>query len=325
MIADVEKMIDGQVGRDNGHLPVFKVPISRLTVSDSPRSAGENAAHVQTLLESAGELPPIIVHRQTMNVIDGMHRLRAAVLRGDLEIEVRYFDGDERAAFLLAVKANVTHGLPLSLADRKAAAERILRGYPHLSDRMTAEIAGLSPKTVGVVRARLTEEIPQLTARIGKDGRARPLDRAQGRDVALGFLTEHPDASVHAVARAAGISRSTARAVREQWRNGGEEPPVGEPGPQERSDVVTSLSRPTAAIGNLKTLLRDPSLRHTNTGRMLLRLLDATVRGRGDWSRSADHLPLYCAPVVAEMARECAEAWREFAERLDRRDAGEAC
>jgi hypothetical protein len=57
-----------------------------------------------------------------MRVIDGMYRLLAARMRGDSEIEARFFEGDDASSYVLAVKSNVEHGLPLSLADRKVAA-----------------------------------------------------------------------------------------------------------------------------------------------------------------------------------------------------------
>src|SRR5947199_10633529 len=73
--------MDGSTGpqEDAGPVPL---PVSSLLPGDSPRVAGENPEHVQ-LLAAARNLPPILVHRSTMRVIDGMHRLRAARLRGD--------------------------------------------------------------------------------------------------------------------------------------------------------------------------------------------------------------------------------------------------
>jgi hypothetical protein len=38
---------------------------------------------------------------------------------------------------VLAVQVNVTHGLPLSLADRKVAASRIIDCYPGWSNRQS--------------------------------------------------------------------------------------------------------------------------------------------------------------------------------------------
>jgi len=42
-------------------------------------------------------------------------------------------------------------------------------------------MTGLSPKTVGAIRARASEEIPHSRRRQGRDGRLRPLDSSEGR------------------------------------------------------------------------------------------------------------------------------------------------
>jgi hypothetical protein len=64
-----------------------------------------------------------------MRVIDGLHRLPAS-LKGQETISVEFFDGSPADAFLQAVKANVTHVLPLSQADRQAAVTRRTGKYP---------------------------------------------------------------------------------------------------------------------------------------------------------------------------------------------------
>ena len=76
---------------------------------------------------------------------------------------------------------HVEHGMPLTRADRKAAAQRIVMIRPQWSDRAIAAVGGLSAKTVGAIRRRSTEEIPQSNARLGGDGRVRPLAAADGR------------------------------------------------------------------------------------------------------------------------------------------------
>ena len=63
-----------------------------------------------------------LVDRRTMKVVDGMHRLMAAALRGLETIDV-IFDGNKADLFLRAVEENVMHGLPLSQTDRRSAAE----------------------------------------------------------------------------------------------------------------------------------------------------------------------------------------------------------
>jgi hypothetical protein len=97
------------------------VPVGIPLPADSPRLGGENRDHIRLLADATAPLPPILVHRSTMRVIDGMHRLRAAMLRGATEIAVEFFDGTEAEAFARAVRENVAHGLPLSRSDREAA------------------------------------------------------------------------------------------------------------------------------------------------------------------------------------------------------------
>ncbi|MGK5734308.1 ParB/RepB/Spo0J family partition protein, partial [Streptomyces sp. URMC 124] len=91
--------------------PVVKVPVSSLKEGDSPRTGGVDPDHVRALAESPRAFDPILVHRATRQVVDGMHRLRAAVLRGEHEIAVRYLDVPADEVFVEAVTANISHGL----------------------------------------------------------------------------------------------------------------------------------------------------------------------------------------------------------------------
>ena len=58
------------------------VDIAALRPADSPRLAGCSEEFVRSLASSGAHLSPIVVHRATMRVVDGSHRLKAAVLRG---------------------------------------------------------------------------------------------------------------------------------------------------------------------------------------------------------------------------------------------------
>ena len=53
-----------------------------------------------------------------MQIIDGMHRLHAAVMRGQDKIPAWFLDCDEKDIFVIAVQANTAPGLPLSLTER---------------------------------------------------------------------------------------------------------------------------------------------------------------------------------------------------------------
>lgn len=300
--------------------PVQRLPIACLRSADSPRLAGEDSLHAQTLAETDAPLPPILVHRETMRVIDGMHRLRAAVLRGETEIDARLFEGSADAAFVLAVQANVTHGLPLSLADREAAAQRIVRSHPHWSDRAIATAAGLAAKTVAAIR-RQDADTPDVHARLGRDGRLRPVNSAEGRRIASELISRKPDASLREIAKTAGISPATARDVRERMKRGDDPLPLrqrgGEPRPLRPGAGRRTPMRDRSV--NLQNLRRDPSLRFTESGRALLRWLDGHATGPEGCAELIGAIPAHCTYVVADIARSVAEEWLEFAEQLKQR------
>lgn len=304
---------------------VVKVPISEIADADSPRSGGEDIEHVRLLASSGADLPPIIVHRPTMRVIDGMHRLGAARLRREQDVDVRFFDGNEAEAFVLAVRMNVAHGLPLSLTDRKAAAARIIASHPQWSDRMIASAAGIAAKTVALTRERCGgDDRSPLKARMGRDGRLRPVDAGQRRRVAAELMTEDPGLSLRQVAKAAGISPETARSVRRQLgqaAGGATDQPQDTDGGQAASGQATAQVRggqepapPTAVRRHrVQRLAAEPTLRYSETGRALLRLLSAHAMSEADWSRIQDTIPPHCRNRVVQAAIDCSQAWQEFA------------
>ncbi|MEV0259155.1 ParB/RepB/Spo0J family partition protein [Streptomyces sp. NPDC050732] len=380
--------------------------MDQLWSADSPRLVGENVDHIRVLAESGADLPPILVHRVTMRVIDGMHRLRATVLRGEREIAVRFLDGHESDVFIVAVQANTTHGLPLSRADRNAAATRIIHSHPQWSDRMIASFAGLSPKTVGSIRRRLGDDLPPAPVRIGRDGRTRPVDSSGVRAATGEFIRTHPDATLRQIAGAAGVSRATARDVRRRL----EEDEAGPGLPKQRSlhegaphlphlpglpdlpdlpdlaavagtvtaaqarvaqgrvgavrvaparvaadpggasavsarvappedaesvaaptpptpatpvaptaPAASGITVPSAAAELIPILKRDPSIRFTDSGRLLLRLLDAATLPPDEWSRLIESVPAHCVDMVASVARACGEVWFNVAQEVDGR------
>jgi ParB-like chromosome segregation protein Spo0J len=328
---------------DLSEYPTKRVSVTDLVLSNWLRVKGEDIKHIRALAEVEDELPPIVVHRATMRVIDGMHRVRAAILSGVAYIEALLFEGAEDEAFLLAVRLNVAHGLPLSRADRVAAAVRIIHSSPQWSDRAIARAAGLSDKTVASIRRRASAEIPHLPDRIGRDGRIRPFSPAVGRRMASDLIAQNPDAAIREIATRAGISPGTARDVRERLRNGldpvptrhrhtsgsqlVESRPAGSQaggfkagGSQsgDEDDVAWERflsARMTPKI--LESLRNDPSLRYNETGRTLLRLLALHTMTPADWEQLISAVPLHRAQAVAQVARSSAESWREFATRLE--------
>lgn len=324
--AHISPVIDGDV---------VTVPLLSLRPGESPRLNGEDKSHIARLAESDAPLPPILVHRPTMRVIDGTHRLMAASLQGRETIDVVFFDGSEAEVFLRAVQENVTHGLPLTQADRRAAAERIIASHPHMSDRAIGESAGLAAKTVAAIRRCSTDHLSASNARVGRDGRVRPLDSGEGRRRAAELLLARPEASLRDVARGAGISPATVLDVRKRLQRG--EPPVpvkavatdlavpGAPARVALADRTVSSARivppPQAAnpAVTVQKLLRDPSLRSNEQGRSMLRLLLTNATGAEHLGRLVDAVPPHCAGVIVQVARHYGEMWLDFARELDGR------
>jgi hypothetical protein len=300
--------------------PVERVPISLLLPADSPRLGGEDAAHVRLLAESDVELPPILVHRASMRVIDGAHRLSAARLRGQDSIEVRYFDGSEAEAFVLAVRTNIAHGLPLSRTDREAAAKRIIYAYPLWSNRAIAAATGIAATTVASIRSRMAAAAGGAPVRIGRDGRVRPVNAAEGRRLASQMIADRPTASLREIAKVAGISPATARDVRERVHRGDDPVPYRQRNGQAGSAKGLRQAGPDRdGMTVLNNLRSDPSLRYAEAGRQLLRWLHAHAMRPGEWRELVDATPAHCAPVVAGLARGYAREWLEFARVLERR------
>lgn len=305
-------------------LPQDTVPVGVVGRPISARAEPENPAHVRVLAESEADFGPILVHRETMRVIDGTHRLRAAERRGRQTIEVQYFEGAEADAFVLAVQLNVRHGMPLTLAERKAAALRIMRSHPQWSDRSVAQCAGLSPKTVGKLRRRASEEIPQLSTRIGRDGRVRPVDAAPGRRHAAARLQAEPHLRLIELAECSGVSVGTARDVRDRL-NRGESPvparrrPPGDGTPRPPATPVRAVQRrqgplPREASPELRRLAGDPAFRGTETGRLLLRMLVMTELDAEQWQAIMDNVPPHCVPLIKNVAARRVEEWSRLAD-----------
>ncbi|ONI87939.1 hypothetical protein ALI144C_08380 [Actinosynnema sp. ALI-1.44] len=307
-------------------LGIAAVPIMEVLVGESPRLEGEDKDHVLRLAALEGPLPPILVDRTTMRVIDGIHRLMAASLKGQRLIDVEFFDGSSEDAFLKAVESNVEHGLPLTHADRAAAAGRILKSHPAMSDRAIAKSTGLSARAVAQLRLS-SHSVPKSTVRIGRDGKVRPLNGAKGRLRAAELMKENPEASVRQVARMAGVSPATALDVRRRLERG--EDPVRNQGsavaaPEEetpsgsRSTDGSSVIR-LPALATLEKLMRDPSLRQSELGRRLLRLFKENELGAKDMEDIVASVPPHCIELIVGLSRRNSQIWTEFAQLLDRR------
>jgi ParB-like chromosome segregation protein Spo0J len=322
------------------------VPVNALLPADSPRLNGEEMAHARMLAQTEAVLPPILVHRATMRVVDGMHRVLAAKIQGRSKIAIRYVDGTDDDVFLLAVQENIRHGLPLSLADRKAAAVRIITTYPEWSDRAVGAATGLAARTIRGIRRRSADHLPRSNTRIGRDGRVRPLNGAEGRRRALEVIAKDPQASLREIARQARISLGTAHSVRTGLaaddgrlravpgkqspaapeQPGNEQPATPPPatplrGVYDRRETAPLRGaddrRETLGWREIRPLLqRDPALRYTESGRALLEWLNTHAIDPTEWQELVSAVPSHWSDLIASIALERAEEWRKFAAQL---------
>ena len=320
-------------------LPEVSVPISSLLPAFYLRQAGTDAAHVRLLADAASsvKLPSILVQKRSSRIIDGMHRIEVAKLRGEWQISARIVDCTDEEALVLAVKANTLHGLPLSRADRISGAKRILTSHPDWSDRAVAGITGLSAKSIASLRPSEPGDAQANVKRLGRDGKRRPVVAGEGRRRAAEYINAHPEASLREVARETDVSLGTVHDVRERIRRGvlratdeperrteqcSDKPPVNEglrvvPPPRSlpvRRGTTSTQQLAWSAIS--PKLTSDPALRYTEGGRAFLRWMAVHAMQADEWQEFIDAIPQRWMKDVCQLAVSMSEEWRQFAEQL---------
>jgi hypothetical protein len=320
-------------------LPAVSVPVNSLVPGFHLRLTGTDAAHVRLLADAAGSvrLPPILVQKRGARIIDGMHRVEVAKLRGEWTINARVVDCTDEEALVLAVKSNTLHGLPLTRADRISSAKRILGTNPDWSDRKVAMITGLSAKSIASLRNSSVVDAQFQGKRLGRDGKRRPVVAAEGRRRAAEYINDHPEASLREVARETDVSLGTVHDVREKIRRGmyrdmteprrGEEQAVRS---SAQEAAVSPLQSAMSAHGRIRAedgqraawpaisvkLSGDPALRYTDGGRAFLRWMAQHAMQADEWREFADAIPQRWLKDVWQLAATMSNEWREFAEQL---------
>lgn len=279
------------------------VPVEGLKFGLSPRKEKYDQRHVAALVEVLDDVPPILVDASTMRVIDGVHRVMAARSLGRTTIRAAMFEGDETSAQIEAVRRNVAHGKPLSLAEREAAAARFLELVPHWSDRRIATVSGLSPKTVARLRGRATADSAQPRVRVGRDGRARPVDVSAVRQRVVEAVASDPEASNREIARRTGASQATVRDVRDRVARGESGLPAGEARRSRAGQPAAEGDRGPAAV-----------VPQEFTSWFAARAIE-----EADWRRFIDSIPISRVYEVADACRRRSESWRAFATALEDR------
>jgi ParB-like chromosome segregation protein Spo0J len=279
------------------------------------------------LAEAAGsvQLPPILVQKSSMRIIDGMHRLEVAKLRGECAIRARIVDCSDEKALVLAVKSNTLHGLPLTRADRISSAKRILGAHPDWSDRKVAGIAGLSGKSIASLRNSSVGGAQSDGKRLGSDGKRRPVVAAEGRLRAAEYVRAHPEASVRQIASETEVSLGTAHDVRQKIHHGVDlrmaelsprgaqavpaAPPAPRPVTNIRARVTAGTVRRLAWSAAAGKLAGDPALKYTDGGRAILRWMTQHAMHPDGWREFVDAIPERWLEEVRQTAATMSEEW----------------
>lgn len=337
-------------------LPDARIPISSLVQGFHLRQDGTDAAHVRLLADAAAsaKLPSILVQKQGLRVIDGIHRLEVAKLRSEGSINARIIDCTDEEALVLAVKSNTLHGLPLTRADRISSAKRILAAHPDWSDRAMAGITGLSAKSIASIRNSSTGDMQYNGKRLGRDGKRRPVVPAEGRQRAAEYIRTHPAASLREVSRETDVSLGTVHDVKERLRQEAGHPvplglaekpanppkPVPDPAGQATGRPTNTEIRAPQPVRSIHQasgtchpqglawtaispkLTSDPSLRYTEGGRAFLRWMAMHAAQADEWQEFIDAIPQHWLNDVSRIALGMSEEWRLFAKHLGyRREA----
>ena len=85
------------------------IDVGDLVLEGSPRSQLDDN-YARTLARTRMPLPAVVVHAPTRRVVDGRHRVRAAILRGERQIAARLCSPtSEIFALAVAVNADRPH------------------------------------------------------------------------------------------------------------------------------------------------------------------------------------------------------------------------
>lgn len=155
----------------------------------SPRAAIDKAT-VMVYAACFDQLPVLDVFwiegRDGWWLVDGWHRLAAAKELGLAYIEANTHQGTFDDALEFAYDANLKHGRPLTLNQRKDAAKLKLRRHTERSNRWIAQDCGMTADTVISLRKELEQlsKIDSLDKLQGRDGKWRPREMPKKEQVA---------------------------------------------------------------------------------------------------------------------------------------------
>ena len=146
---------------------VQSIPIADITIDPEFQSRVElNNSTVKEyaeLMEDGYKFPPVAAYRVGSQyfLVDGNHRVKAALKLNWATIECTVYDGTKRDALIYAAGVNFDHGLPRTMADKRCVVTRVLNDleWCQWSDRDIANRCKVSHTFVSKVRKDLTGNV----------------------------------------------------------------------------------------------------------------------------------------------------------------------
>jgi hypothetical protein len=196
-------------------------------------------------------------------------------------------------------------------------------------------VSGLSPKTVARLRSRATVDSAQSRARVGRDGRLRPVDPAEVRRRVAEAVRSDPEASTRAIAARTGASQATVRDVRERLDRGVSELIPRPRRARKRDDGVPDGPEPDGVMDAPGEDDDEGEGKDEGEGADAPAVDRAAAGPEGgadfptwfeqhriddaDWERFVHGLPISRVYEVADACRRFSAAWRAFAVALEDR------
>ncbi len=144
----------------NHEFPIKNLPISQIRRDGGtqPRAkiSREVIAEYASDMARGDQFPPVTVFQDGKNVwlVDGFHRVAAALKNGDRQISAEVHKGDKRDAILFSVGVNADHGWRRTTDDKRISVKHLL-AYPDWakwSDREIGRRCDVDHKTVASIR-----------------------------------------------------------------------------------------------------------------------------------------------------------------------------
>lgn len=174
-----------------GHIKAVRVDLREIDVRLRPASqmrVGLSEEAIDAYAGAIDHMPPVklVYDRQAKThwLVDGCHTIAAARRNGLDEIPAQITEGSYLDAFQAACRANDTHGVRVTNADKRRRVEEALK-HPEMvkwSSRRLAEVCGVVPDTICRLRPEPELSESDSSKRVGRDGKSRSAPKVKPKE-----------------------------------------------------------------------------------------------------------------------------------------------